>query len=316
MARYAAARFAWLIVVLLAVSGVTFALGSLAPGSPEVLVFERTRPGESPSPEELQELREDLGLDGSLASQYVRWLGRAVQGDLGESWTTGRRVAASVGERTPRTALLAGAALVVAVAIAIPLGVLAAYKHNTALDQLCRLGALVGASLPGFLVAYLLILYLAVRIKLFPAFGFDSAASLALPALTLALGVAGTLTRFTRAAVLEVLGSPYVQAGRAKGVSTRRLLFAHALRNAALPIVTVVGLSSAGLLGGAFVVEWVFNWPGLGTLAVDAIHGQDYPVIQGFVLVTAASFVLVNFITDLVYAALDPRVRLTPDYSS
>ena len=313
MARYVAARLVWLIAVLLAVSAVTFALGALAPGDPAVIVFERTRPGQSPSPQELESLRQEMGLDGPLPVQFVRWLGRAVRGDLGASWSTGEAVAASVRERLPRTALLAGAALVLSVAMAIPAGVLAAYRRNTIVDHLCRVGALVGASLPGFLVAYLLILYLAVRADLFPVFGFGSPANLALPALTLALGSAGSLTRFTRAAVLDVLAAPYVQAGRAKGVSTARLLFDHALRNAALPVVTVVGLSLAGLLGGAFVVEWIFNWPGLGTLAVNAITTKDYPVIQGFVLVTATAYVLVNFLTDLAYAALDPRVRLLTD---
>ncbi|MDQ3980801.1 MAG: ABC transporter permease [Actinomycetota bacterium] len=313
MARYVAARFAWLLAVLLAVSAVTFALGVLAPGDPAVIVFQRTRPAQSPTPQELAALRKEMGLDGALPVQYLRWLGRAVQGDLGESWSTGQRVTAAVRERLPRTALLAGAALVVSVGIAIPLGVLAAYRRNTVVDHFCRVGALVGASLPSFLVAYVLILYLAVRINVFPVFGFGSAASLALPALTLALGSAGTLTRFTRAAVLDVLAAPYVQTGKAKGVPTMRLLFDHALRNAALPVVTVIGLSLAGLLGGAFVVEWIFNWPGLGTLAVEAINAKDYPVIQGFVLVTAAACVVVNFLTDLVYASLDPRVRLTRD---
>jgi peptide/nickel transport system permease protein len=313
VARYVAARFAWLLAVLLAVSAVTFALGVLAPGDPAVIVFQRTRPAQSPTPQELAALREEMGLDGALPVQYLRWLGRAVQGDLGESWSTGQRVTAAVRKRLPRTALLAGAALVVSVGIAIPLGVLAAYRRNTVVDHFCRVGALVGASLPSFLVAYVLILYLAVRINVFPVFGFGSAASLALPALTLALGSAGTLTRFTRAAVLDVLAAPYVQTGKAKGVTTMRLLFDHALRNAALPVVTVIGLSLTGLLGGAFVVEWIFNWPGLGTLAVEAINAKDYPVIQGFVLVTAAACVVVNFLTDLVYASLDPRVRLTRD---
>ncbi len=314
MTRYVAARCAWLVAVLLVVSAVTFALGVLAPGDPAVIVFERTRPGQSPTPQELMDLREEMGLDGPLAVQYLRWLGRAVQGDLGKSWSTGERVASSMAERLPRTALLAGAALALSVAIAIPAGVLAAYKRNSFIDHLCRVGALGGASLPGFLVAYVLILYLAVRTSLFPAFGFDSPAHLVLPALTLALGSAGSLTRFTCAAVLDVLAAPYLQTGRAKGVSTIRLLFDHALRNAALPVVTVVGLSLAGLLGGAFVVEWIFNWPGLGTLAVNAINTKDYPVIQGFVLVTATAYVIVNFLTDLAYAALDPRVRLVPEH--
>jgi peptide/nickel transport system permease protein len=311
MARYVAARCAWLIGVLTAVSAVTFALGALAPGDPAVIAFEREQPGVSPSPEQLAEIRRELRLDGPLPSQYVRWVAAAARGDLGQSWATRRDVADAVWERLPRTVLLAGAALVMAVVVAVPLGVLAAYRRDSAVDHLLRVAALVGTSLPPFLVAYLLILYLAVRLRVFPAFGFGSAANLALPALTLALGAAGSLTRFTRAAVLDVLDAPYMQTGRAKGVPTARLLFDHALRNAALPIVTVIGLSLAGLLGGAFVVEWIFNWPGLGTLAIEAVNAKDYPVVQGFVLVTASACVVVNFATDLAYAYLDPRVRLS-----
>lgn len=314
MARYVAARLAWLVIVLLAVSAVTFALGVQAPGDPAVMAFERSRPGQSPAPEELAALRREMGLDRPAVIQYLRWLGHALGGDLGTSWSTGERVGDAVRDRLPRTAVLAGTALVLSVAMAIPIGVLAAYKRNTLVDHLCRVVTLAGASLPGFLVAYLLILYLAVRAELFPVFGFGSPANLVLPALTLALGAASTLSRFTRAAVLEVLEAPYVRMARAKGVSMLRLLFDHALRNAALPVVTVIGLSLTGLIGGAFVVEWIFNWPGLGTLAVDAINRKDYPVIQGFVLVTATSCVVVNFLTDLVYAALDPRVRLITDH--
>lgn len=314
MARYAAARVAWLVVVLLAVSAVTFALGVQAPGDPAVMAFERTRAGQSPTPDELAALREEMGLDRPAVVQYLHWLGQASRGDLGESWSTGERVGDAVRERLPRTAVLAGAALVLSVLMAIPIGVLAAYKRDTVIDHLCRVVTLAGASLPGFLVAYLLILYLAVRAQLFPVFGFGSPANLVLPALTLALGSASTLSRFTRAAVLEVLEAPYMRAAQAKGVPTLRLLFDHALRNASLPIVTVIGLSLTGLIGGAFVVEWIFNWPGLGTLAVNAINTKDYPVIQGFVLVTATACVVINFLTDLVYATLDPRVRLVPEH--
>lgn len=233
-----------------------------------------------------------------------------MQGDLGESWVSGRDVAASIAERLPRTALLAVSALLLSVFIAIPLGVLAAYRRNSVLDHVCRIGALVGASLPGYLTAYVLILFLAVRVRLFPVFGCASASSLVLPALTLALGSSATLTRVTRSTVLDVLGEDYVRTARAKGARTSVVLFRHALRNASLPIVTILGLSLAGLIGGAFIVEWIFAWPGIGTLAVDAINDKDYPMIQGFVLFTAASYVVVNFLTDMAYVSLDPRTRL------
>ena len=313
MVRYLVARVAWFGVVLLAVSVITFALGALAPGDPAVRVYERTRPGEPATASELDALRRDLGLDRPLPVQYLRWLGRVVQGDLGESWITGQSVARSLRQRLPRTAALAGTALVLSVAIALPVGLLTASRRNTLVDDAFRLWALAGASLPAYLVAYLLILYLAVRRHLLPVFGFESPAHLVLPALTRALGSAAGLSRFTRAAILEVLGEDYMQLARAKGASTRRVLFRHGLRNAILPVVTLVGLSLGGLLSGAFVVEWIFNWPGMGTLAVEAVNDKDYPVIQGFVIVTTTAYVVVNLLTDLAYAALDPRVRLTAD---
>ena len=312
MIRYGAARVVWLAVVVLGVSVLTFGLGVLAPGDPAELALERTLEL-PPTGEQIERKRQELGLDQPLPAQYVRWLGRAVRGDLGESHVSGDAVATLIRDRLPRTVLLAGAALLLSLLIAVPLGVVAAYRRNTLVDHVCRMGALVGASLPGYLLAYLLILFFSVRLQLLPVLGFDSAKHLVLPALTLALGSAASLTRFARAAVLDVLGEDYVRTARAKGVPTSRVLFAHALRNAAVPIVTVVGLSLGGLLGGAFVVEWIFSWPGLGTLAVDAINAKDYPVIQGFVLVTATAYVVVNFLTDLAYGALDPRIRLSAE---
>ncbi|HVM05072.1 MAG TPA: nickel ABC transporter permease [Acidimicrobiales bacterium] len=312
MIRYTAARVVWLAVVVLGVSVVTFGLGVLAPGDPAELALQLTLEL-PPTPDQIERKREELGLDRPLAVQYARWLGRAARGDLGESYVSGDAVASLIRERLPRTVLLASAALALSVLIAVPLGVLSAYRRDTLVDHICRMGALVGASLPGYLLAYLLILFFAVRLEVLPVLGFDSAQHLVLPALTLALGSAASLTRFARAAVLDVLGEDYLRTARAKGVGTSRVLFAHALRNAAVPIVTVIGLSLGGLLGGAFVVEWIFSWPGLGELAVNAINAKDYPVIQGFVLVTATAYVVVNFLTDLVYGALDPRIRLSAE---
>ncbi len=310
MIRYAGARLAWLFAVLLGVSVLTFVLGAVAPGDPAELALERIL-GEPPTGEQLLEKRKELGLDLPIPAQYARWLRQAVEGDLGESWVSGQDVAEALWQRLPPTALLAGTPLAVSVAIALPLGVVAAYNHNTVVDRVCRLGALLGASLPGYLTAYLLILFLAVRLHLLPAFGFTSPVHLVLPALTLAIGSTATLTGFTRAAVLEVLGEGFVQTARAKGVRTSTLLFHHALRNAAIPIVTMLGLSLGGLLTGAFIIEWIFSWPGMGTLAVEAINDKDYPIIQGFVLLTATAYVLVNFLTDILYVSLDPRTRLS-----
>lgn len=309
MGRYVAGRLVWLVLVLLGVSVITFGLGALAPGDPAQLSLERTLEL-PPTAEQIDQRRVELGLDRPLVDQYVSWLGRAVKGDFGQSWVSGRRVSASFRERLPRTALLAVCALTLSLLIALPLGAVAAYWRNSVLDHLCRLGALVGASLPGYLTAYVLILILAVQLSLVPLFGFGSPSNLLLPALTLALGSSATLTRLTRATVLDVLAEGYMQTARAKGVPTTAVLFRHALRNAAIPIVTVLGLSLGGLLNGAFIVEWIFAWPGIGTLAVDAINDKDYPVIQGFVLFTAATYVVVNFVTDVTYVSLDPRTRL------
>ena len=309
MIGYVARRLVWLVVVLLGASALTFALGLLAPGDPAQLILERTQEL-PPTPVQIAEKRVELGLDRPVSEQYVSWLGRAVRGDLGESWLSGESVSTSIRERLPRTLLLTSTAFLLSIMLALPVGVLAASKRNTLVDNVFRAAAIVVASTPGFLLAYVLILLLAVRLQLLPAFGFGSAADLVLPALALALGSAAGLSRFTRSAVLEVMEDDYMRTARAKGVGTSDLLLRHALRNAFLPIATVIGLSLGGLFGGAFIVEWIFNWPGIGTLAVEAINDKDYPVIQGFVLVTAAAAVVANFLTDLAYGLIDPRVRV------
>ncbi|HET9443154.1 MAG TPA: ABC transporter permease [Acidimicrobiales bacterium] len=309
MTRYLVERTAWLLVVLLGVSVITFGLGAAAPGDPAELALEREL-NAPPTGEQMRAKRQELHLDRSLVEQYARWLGDAVRGDLGESWATGASVTASLRERMPRTVLLALTALGLSIAMALPVGLAAAYHRDTAVDHATRVTSMLGASVPSYMVAYLLTLFLAVRLKVLPVFGYGSPSDLALPALTLALGSAAGLTRFTRSAVLDVLGEDFLRTARAKGVGVNRLLFGHALRNAGVPIVSVVGLSLGGLLGGAFIVEWIFAWPGMGTLAIEAINNKDYPLIQGFVLFSATVYVLVNFLTDLAYGALDPRIRL------
>lgn len=290
-------------------SVLTFGLGVVAPGDPAEAILSRAL-GQPPTRDEVEAERRMLGLDRPVPVQYARWLGRAVRGDLGESWGRGVRVSAALAERIPRTLVLALTAAALAVAIGVPAGVVAAARRNSAADHLARLGALVGASVPSYFLGYLLILAFAVTLRALPAFGFGSPAHVVLPAVTLALAPAATLARLTRSAVLETLGEDYVRTGRAKGLRPSAVLFRHALRNALIPIVTVASLTLGYLLGGSVIVEWIFAWPGVGELAVGAIHARDYPLIQGFVLFAAAVYVLLNFSTDVVYAWLDPRIRL------
>lgn len=309
MTRYIAGRLVGLLAVLVGVTALTFGLGTLAPGDPAELSITRLQEA-PPTIEQLEAKHRELRLDRPLVAQYTHWVGQALRGDLGRSWVNGESVSAAMGERLPRTILLAGTALALGIGIALPLGVLSAYRKDTAADHLGRFVSLLGTSMPGHFLAYVLILILGGKLQLLPVLGFDSLSNLALPALMLGLGSAAGLTRFTRAAVLEVLDDSHFLAARARGVGTRALLTRHALRNASLPMVTVIALALGGLLGGAFVVESIFVWPGLGTLAVNAIREKDVPMVQGFVLFATAAHVVVNFAADLSYAWLDPRVRL------
>ncbi|MDQ3979777.1 MAG: ABC transporter permease [Actinomycetota bacterium] len=309
MRRYLASRVAWLLLALVGVSVITFALGVLAPGDPAEVVLER-RLNQPPPQEQIDEQRRIMGLDRPLPVQYLAWLNRAVRGDLGRSWLKGLGVSEALGQRIPRTAALAFVAAALSIVVGVPAGILAATRRNALADHVCRIAALLGASVPSYFAAYLLILLFAVQLDVLPAFGFGSAGHLVLPAITLALGPAAVLTRLTRSAVLEVLTEDFVRTAHAKGVRQVGVLFRHALRNASVPLLTVAGLSLGHLLGGSLIVEWVFAWPGMGDLAIAAIHDRDYPLIQGFVLFAGLVYVLVNFAIDLGYAWLDPRIRI------
>jgi peptide/nickel transport system permease protein len=308
MARYIAERVAWLVLTLLGVSLVTFALGVAAPGDPAEVVLEH-RLNQPPPREQVIALRHEMGLDRPLAAQYWHWLARAVRGDLGSSWLRGIRVSDALRERIPRTLALAFTAGMLAVLVGVPVGVLAAVKRNALFDQVCRLGALIGASVPSYFAGYVVILIFAVKLRTVPAFGFGSPNHLVLPAVTLALGPAGLLARLTRSSVLDVLSEDFVRTARSKGLGQLRL-YAHILRNASVPILTVAGLALGHLLGGSLIVEYVFAYPGMGDLAITAIQARDYPLVQGFVLFSGMAYLLVNFAIDLSYASLDPRIRL------
>jgi peptide/nickel transport system permease protein len=309
MRPYLARRLAILPVMLLGVSLISFGLLNLAPGDPADILMRLQMPGAEPPREAVLALRKELGLEDPFPVRYARWLAQALAGNLGDSYRTSRPVALELAERLPATLLLTGASLMLSICIGLPLGVMAAVWRGSALDGGSRVLALLGAAVPSYVLALLLILLFGVKLHWLPATGYGGPQHLVLPALALAAGSTAQLMRLTRASMLEVLDQDYVRTARAKGLGETAVVAGHALRNALLPSVTMVGLSLGHLLSGAVIVETIFGWPGVGKLAVDAIFLRDYPVIQGFVLYMAAIFLLVNLLVDLSYRWLDPRLH-------
>ena len=309
MTRYLLRRLVYLIPVWLGISFVAFALSNLTPGDPARLMLQRQF-DRQPTGEEVARARRDLGLDDPFVERYVRWLGDAVTGDLGESYRTGEPVLGALLSRFPVTLQIAVLGVLGAIAVALPLGVLAAVWRNSPIDHLSRVLALLGASMPNYWVAYLLILLFAVQLRILPVAGRGTWQHMVLPSVTLGLAASASLMRLTRSEMLETLGQDFVRTGRAKGLRPQTVVIGHALRNALIPVVTVAGLRFAGLLGGAVIVETIFAWPGIGKFVVDSIFDRDYPVIQGFVVFMGSVFLLINLAVDVSYAWLDPRVRL------
>jgi len=305
MARQLPAQLGSALVVVLGVSTLVFLLLHLVPGDPvEALLGESARPADRAA------LRAALGLDQPLWEQYGRYLSGLMRLDLGESFQEQRPVAAILAERLPATLLLAAAALLLALLLAIPLGVLAARHRGGPIDGAAMGFSLLGISLPNFWLGPLLILVFSLWLGWTPVSGLDGPASLVLPAVTLGTALAAILARMVRASVLEVLGEDYIRTARAKGLSEAAVLRRHALRNAWLPVLTLIGLQLGSVLGGAVITETVFAWPGIGSLLVEAIQARDYPVVQGCVLLISVLYVLVNTLTDLAAARADPRIRL------
>ena len=285
------------------VSLVVFGLVHLS-GDPVLLMVSSDAP-----PDVVTATRRALGFDRPLYEQFGRYVTRAAQGDLGVSLRSSRPVSALIRERLPATVELTLAALLIAAAVAVPAGILSAVRRGSLVDRLAMVGAVAGQAMPIFWLALLLITLFGVHLRWLPVFGRGSLAHLVLPAVSLSTVILGRLARLVRSSMLEVLGQDYVRTARAKGVAEPRVLAAHALKNAAIPIVTLLGLQFAQLLGGAVVTETIFAWPGIGRLVVEAIFNRDFPVVQGVVLVVSLIFVTVNLLVDLAYAALDPRVR-------
>ncbi len=309
MIPYLLRRLVYLVPVWLGISFIAFALSNLSPGDPARLTLQRQL-DRQPTAEEVSRARDDLGLDAPFAVRYVRWVGDAVTGDLGTSYRTGEPVLGALLGRFPHTLRITLLGLGGAVMVALPLGVMAAVWRNSLLDHLTRIASLVGASMPNYWVAYLLILLFAVRLHLLPVAGRGTWQHMVLPATTLGLATSASLMRLTRSEMLEVLGQDFVRTSRAKGLGPRAVVVGHALRNALIPVVTVAGMRFAGLLGGAVIVETIFAWPGIGKFVLDSIFDRDYPVIQGFVVFMGTVFLLVNLVVDLSYGLLDPRIRL------
>jgi len=292
------------LLVLLGVSLVVFLILHLT-GDPTLLLL----PPDATA-EEIQRFRQAMGFNDPVLVQYVRFLRGAVQGNFGTSLRHGEPAFRLVAERLPATLELAGAALLVALSLAIPAGIVSAVRRNTPLDYATTVMALLGQSMPTFWLGIMLILIFSVRLNLLPSFGRGDLAHLVLPAITLGLFTTARIMRLTRSGMLEVLGQDYIRMARAKGMGEWPVIWKHALKNAAIPIVTIVGIELGTLLGGAVITETIFAWPGVGRLSVQAIFNRDYPVVQAAVFLLASTFVLVNLFVDIVYTYLDPRIRL------
>jgi peptide/nickel transport system permease protein len=301
------------VVTLFVISLIVFAGVRAIPGDPA-----RVLAGTDADEAGLHEIRTKYGLYDPLPVQYLRWIALAVRGDLGESIRTRQSVVATVGQKLPITVELASLAIFVALAIAIPAGVFAAVRRNTAWDMLASALSLGGVSVPNFWLGIMMILLLSVYLGWLPASGFvpwweDPLANLArmiMPALVLGTGLAAVLMRQTRNAMIEVLSADYIRTARAKGLPQRGVVLRHAIRNALLPVVTILGLQVGALMGGAVVTEQIFVVPGFGRLIVEAVFTRDYPLVQGVVLITASAYVVINLLVDVSYSLLNPRIRV------
>ena len=305
MTRLVARRLLVALPTTLAVATLVFSLIHLIPGDPVLIML-----GDGAQPTDVAELRGKLGLDRPLGEQYVSFLGGMLHGDLGTSLHFDEPVSRLIARHYPATVELALAALAVALVVSLPLGMLAAYRRGSWIDRGARFFSLLGVSMPNFWLGPIAILLFSIQLGWLPVSGRGGASHLVLPAATLGLALAALLTRMIRSALGEELAKPYLVTARAKGLSAARVAICHALRNALVPVVTIVGLQFGSLLTGAILTETIFGWPGIGRLLIQAIRLRDYPLVQGAVLLIAVTYVAVNLATDLLYAWIDPRIRL------
>ena len=308
MTNYVGKRLLQLIPILIGLTFLVFTLLYIAPGDPAQRKL--TAQGVAVSEQVLEQTREEMGLNRPFLVRYGDWLLGVLQGDFGTSYKDGMPVLPKLMRCMGNTLVLAAGSLLLALVVSVPLGVLTAARRGGVIDRLVRLLTFVGNAMPNFLVSVLLMYYLCIQVNLFPVIAKGTVQGLFLPALALAIPMASRFIRQIRAEVLEELGKPYVAGALARGVAMRTVLVHDVLRNTLSGVLTIVGLSVGTLMGGSVVVETIFRWPGIGQLVMDAISARDFPVIQGFVLLMAVIYVVVNLLTDLSYRALDPRVEL------
>lgn len=304
MHRYIIKRLLMLIPVLLGVAFIIYAIMNVAEGDPVYQVA-----GPDATEEQLDALREEMGLNGSLLERYFRYIFKLLRGDLGTSYVSRMDVMQLYLQRLPNTLKLASVAMIVAVVISVPLGIVAAVNQNSIKDTVSMILALLGLSMPNFWLGLLLMLLFSLKLGWFPSGGAEGFRSVVLPAVTVGVGLAALLTRTTRSSMLDVLRQDYLRTARAKGVSEKRVVFHHALRNALIPIITIFGVQFSNVLGGSVLAETVFAWPGVGRLVVDAIDQRDIPTVTGALIMTTMLVTVVNLIVDIVYAYVDPRIK-------
>lgn len=299
-----------MLLVLVGVSILTFGLMYFTPGDPARQIL-REQMGREPPEETVQEFRERHGLNDPLPVQYADWMWGILHGDLGQSFYGERTpVSSMIVDRVPQTAELAVASMIIALLIAFPAGIISAVHQGRIPDYLSQIAALFGLSMPNFWLAYMLIIVFALILNWFPVAGVGGIGHLVLPAVTMGTAMAAVITRLLRSSMLEVLDEDYIRTARSKGLKGRIVTYKHALKNALIPVVTIIGLQFGAILNGAVIVEMVFQRPGLGKLLIDSIFARDYPVVQGLVLLVAVIFVVTNFLVDITYRYIDPRISL------
>ena len=304
MLKYIIKKIIFTCIVLVGAATCAFLLLHAIPGdTAEALA------GPQATVEDVDNLRRAMELDQPLGKQYISYMGNLLHGDLGYSYRTNKPVMDILKSAWPATLQLAVCSMIVAVLLGVPIGIFAAIHRGKAGDTIAMIAAFLGVSMPSFWLALLLIIEFSVNHNWFPFYGREGISSFVLPSLTLGLGVAANIARLTRTSMLEVLGQDYIRTAKGKGVKSGTIIWVHALRNAAVPVVTIIGLQFGVLLGGQVVTETVFSWPGIGRMIVDALNTRDLQIVQGGILILAATFTIINLITDLVYALLDPRIR-------
>ena len=306
--KYVIGRILFIIPIMLILSFFVFALTYLSPSDPVMLKYARM--GETPDAAVVEAEREALGLNDPLMVQYGRWLWKAVHGDLGESYKTGKPVWNTMLERIPNTLKLTGATILLTIVLCVPLGVVSAVNQNRFIDYLIRFVSFFGVSMPSFWVGFLLMLLFGVKLKILPVMGSGDFKHIILPSVTLAFWMVSLYVRRVRGSMLEEMNKDYLNGGLARGLPKRQIIFRQILPNSLLSVITMFGMSIGGLMGGATIIETIFEWKGVGKMAVDAISVKDFPVIQGYILWMAVIYVMINLIVDLLYRFLDPRIRL------